>query len=103
MAEADDQFSADPKAQQELARWSRWEDELSPDEHFEDGIPRAAVARGSMASSGVFRQRNFDVDGSGIATEKFIPPRDVELQAGRGHLRRRLRLGKPPLGVGKPI
>ncbi len=64
VAEANEAFAADEQAQHELAVWSRWEDELSPGEQLSDGIPRSAVARGTMASAGVFRQRDFDVDGS---------------------------------------
>ena len=64
VADADREFAADEKAQQELRDWSRWEDALAPGTLLQDGIPRSAVARGSMASEGVFRQRDFDVDGS---------------------------------------
>lgn len=64
VAEADDQFSADAQAQEELAAWSRWEDQVAAGEELSDGIPRSAVARGTMASAGAFRQRDFDVDGS---------------------------------------
>ena len=64
VADADREFAADEKAQEELRDWSRWEEALAPGTLLQDGIPRSAVARGSMASEGVFRQRDFDVDGS---------------------------------------
>jgi hypothetical protein len=64
VAAADRQFAADEQAQEELRSWSRWEDALTSGEQLQDGIPRSAVARGSMASQGVFRQRDFDVDAS---------------------------------------
>lgn len=64
VAEADRHFAADERAQEELAGWSRWEQTLAPGERLQDGIPRSAVARGTMAAGGVFRQRDFDVDGS---------------------------------------
>jgi hypothetical protein len=64
VAGADDEFAADAQAQQELAAWSRWEDEPATEQQPADGIPRSAVARGTRATAGVFRQRDFDVDGS---------------------------------------
>ncbi len=73
VAAADDQFAADAQAQLELAAWSRREDELAPDEQLTDGIPRSAVARGTMASAGVFRQRDFDIDGSVTAAASAEP------------------------------
>ncbi len=64
VADADREFAADERAQEELRSWSRWEDAQAPGARLQDGIPRAAVARAGMASEGVFRQRDFDVDGS---------------------------------------
>ncbi len=75
VAAADSQFATDERAQEELACWSRWEDGLTPGEQLADGIPRAAVARGAMASQGVFRQRDFDVDGT-VAATSAPPDRD---------------------------
>jgi hypothetical protein len=74
VADADAEFAADEQAQQELAGWSRWEDTLAAGETLSDGIPRGAVARGSTASAGVFRQRDFDVDGSVAAGEPSGEP-----------------------------
>ncbi len=78
VADADDEFAADEQAQQELAAWSRWEDEEAFGQQLADGIPRSAVARGTMASAGVFRQRDFDVDGS-VAAQG--PPQEVADQS----------------------
>jgi hypothetical protein len=72
VADADAEFAADPQAQQELAAWSRWEDQADSGQQLADGIPRSAVARGTMAAEGVFRQRDFDVDGS-VAAESAEP------------------------------
>jgi nitroreductase len=66
---ADREFAADAQAQAELKHWSRWEDQASPGEVIRDGIPRSAVARPGMAGHGIFRQRDFDVDGSVAARD----------------------------------
>jgi hypothetical protein len=78
VADADRQFAADERAQEELRSWSRWEDALTPGQQLRDGIPRSAVARGSMASDGVFRQRDFDVDGSVSADSRESAGREPE-------------------------
>ncbi|HEX4430045.1 MAG TPA: hypothetical protein VHZ96_12335 [Frankiaceae bacterium] len=77
VADADRQFAADERAQEELRSWSRLEDALPPGQQLQDGIPRSAVARAGMASAGVFRQRDFDVDGS-IAAASAPSPETAE-------------------------
>lgn len=78
VAAADEEFAADARAQEELAGWSRWEETLAAGERLADGIPRSAVARGAMASEGVFRQRNFDVDGSVAAQSRAAAAQPID-------------------------
>ncbi len=63
LANADRAVAADPRYQEELELWSRWEDRAGPP--IVDGIPRSAVGRGPRhPAQPAFVERNLDVDGS---------------------------------------
>jgi hypothetical protein len=85
VARADSLFEADPQAQAELMSWSRWEDDAPGGGALKDGVPRSVVGRAGAAAHGLFKQREFDVDGSVAAAtavaDQARTPEDPDVAA----------------------